>query len=298
LSIEEIVQLMPEIESFAEIGDYIDQPVRIYSSGMQVRLAFSVATAIRPDVLIIDEALSVGDTYFQHKSFDRIRQFRQLGTTLLIVSHDKAAIQSICDRAILINNGKLAMEGAPEDVMDYYNALLADHQAQVVKKEKAYNGRVQTVSGIGLAHILEVNLLDTDKSKTELVGVGEFVTLEVKVICDISIPKLILGYMIKDKLGNPIYGTNTELKSMPLINTEPDLKYIFRFNFNMNLGPGTYSISVALTSSETHLIDNYEWRDHALVFSVVNSHHEEFLGCAWLDPDVLIKVENESRKIN
>ena len=114
---QEITALMPEIEAFAEIGDYIDQPVRTYSSGMQMRLAFSVATAQRPDVLIVDEALSVGDAYFQHKSFERIREFRKLGTTLLIVSHDKAAIQSICDHAVLLNAGKLAMQGEPEAVM-------------------------------------------------------------------------------------------------------------------------------------------------------------------------------------
>jgi lipopolysaccharide transport system ATP-binding protein len=109
-SVEEIAQLMPEIEAFADIGDYIDQPVRVYSSGMQMRLAFSVATARRPDVLIVDEALSVGDAYFQHKSFDRIREFGKQGTTLLIVSHDKGAIQSICDRAILLNAGRVSLK--------------------------------------------------------------------------------------------------------------------------------------------------------------------------------------------
>jgi len=122
--VDEIAHLMPEIEAFAEIGDYIDQPVRVYSSGMQMRLAFSVATAHRPDVLIVDEALSVGDAYFQHKSFARIREFRERGTTLLLVSHDKGAIQAICDRAILLNSGRLVREGEPEEVMDYYNALL------------------------------------------------------------------------------------------------------------------------------------------------------------------------------
>ena len=152
-SVEEIARLMPEIEAFAEIGDYIDQPVRVYSSGMQMRLAFSVATAHRPDVLIVDEALSVGDAYFQHKSFDRIREFRKQGTTLLIVSHDKGAIQSICDRAILLNAGKLAMEGEPEAVMDYYNAMLADHQNQTVKQEVTVNGKIQTISGTGEATV-------------------------------------------------------------------------------------------------------------------------------------------------
>jgi len=98
LHADEIAACMPAIEAFAEIGDYIDQPVRMYSSGMQMRLAFSVATAVRPDILIVDEALSVGDAYFQHKSFSRIREFREQGTTLLIVSHDRSSIQSLCDR--------------------------------------------------------------------------------------------------------------------------------------------------------------------------------------------------------
>ncbi|HWW68744.1 MAG TPA: ABC transporter ATP-binding protein, partial [Duganella sp.] len=134
LTLEDIDALMPDIAAFADIGDYLDQPVRVYSSGMQMRLAFSVATARRPDVLIVDEALSVGDAYFQHKSFERIRAFRQLGTTLLIVSHDRAAMQAICDRAILLDRGRLAREGTPEAVMDYYNALLAERDGSTVEQ--------------------------------------------------------------------------------------------------------------------------------------------------------------------
>jgi lipopolysaccharide transport system ATP-binding protein len=133
LSVEEILKLMPDIEAFAEIGEYIDQPVRTYSSGMQMRLAFSVATARRPDILIVDEALSVGDSYFQHKSFERIREFRRGGTTLLIVSHDRTAIQTICDRAILLEGGLLVKEGLPVDVLDYYNALMAEKDHQTVR---------------------------------------------------------------------------------------------------------------------------------------------------------------------
>ena len=125
LSKHEIDSLMPEIEAFAEIGDYIDQPVRVYSSGMQMRLAFSVATAKKPDILIVDEALSVGDAYFQHKSFERIRQLGKQGTTLLIVSHDKGSIQGLCSRAVLLNEGRLVMQGAPDEIMDYYKAQFA-----------------------------------------------------------------------------------------------------------------------------------------------------------------------------
>ena len=124
ISTIEINACMPAIEQFAEIGDYIDRPVRTYSSGMQMRLAFSVATAVRPDILIVDEALSVGDAYFQHKSFNRIREFREQGTTLLIVSHDRSAIQSLCDRAILLESGRVAKDGPPEEVMDYYTMIL------------------------------------------------------------------------------------------------------------------------------------------------------------------------------
>jgi lipopolysaccharide transport system ATP-binding protein len=134
LTAAEITSLMPEIEAFAEIGDYIDMPVRVYSSGMQMRLAFSIATCKRPDILIVDEALSVGDSYFQHKSFNRIRSFGQQGTTLLIVSHDKSAIQAICSRAILLNGGAVAMQGDPETVMDFYNALIADVENSNVKQ--------------------------------------------------------------------------------------------------------------------------------------------------------------------
>jgi lipopolysaccharide transport system ATP-binding protein len=178
---QELSQLMPVIEAFAEIGDYIDQPVRVYSSGMQMRLAFSVATATRPDVLIVDEALSVGDIYFQHKSFERIREFGRQGTTLLIVSHDKQAIQSICTRAILLNQGRLAMQGEPEAVMDYYNALLAEHQNQQVKQQENNAGKVQTISGTGEVVIDSVQLLDAQGLPTEVVCVGQSVTLQVAV---------------------------------------------------------------------------------------------------------------------
>ncbi|MBK8538333.1 MAG: ABC transporter ATP-binding protein [Candidatus Competibacteraceae bacterium] len=112
-SVATLHQHFAEIEAFAEIGDYIDQPVRTYSSGMQVRLAFSVATAIRPDILIVDEALSVGDAYFQHKSFARIRQFRDQGTTLLFVSHSPGAVKTLCNRVILLDQGIMARDGAP-----------------------------------------------------------------------------------------------------------------------------------------------------------------------------------------
>jgi len=287
-SVEEIARLMPEIEAFAEIGDYIDLPVRVYSSGMQMRLAFSVATAHRPDVLIVDEALSVGDAYFQHKSFDRIREFRKLGTTLLIVSHDKGAIQSICDRAILLNAGKLAMEGEPEAVMDYYNAMLADHQNQTVKQEVTGEGKIQTISGTGEATLKEISLLDESGRSIEIVDVGQVVTLRVEVETKEFIERLVLGYGIKDRLGQVVYGTNTDLKKQVLENVSANSVIRFDIVFPVNLGPGNYSVQTALVSTDTHLVNNYEWRDLALVFNVINVNKPYFSGVAWIDPSIEI----------
>ncbi len=288
LTVDEISTLMPAIEVFADIAEYIDQPVRVYSSGMQMRLAFSVATARRPDILIVDEALSVGDAYFQHKSFERIRQFRKLGTTLLIVSHDRSAMQSICDRALLLDRGMLAKQGAPEEVMDYYNALIAERDGSRVEQMVTPAGRVMTRSGTGEARVTEIILENEHALPVEILNVGVTVTLRIRVSAHAAIPRLVLGYMIKDRLGQQMYGTNTHHMGQPLIDVSEGESIEYRFQFPLNLGPGSYSITTALTSSETHLADNYEWRDLAFVFSVLNMNRHEFVGSSWIEPRVEI----------
>jgi lipopolysaccharide transport system ATP-binding protein len=285
---EDVARLMPEIEAFAEIGDYIDQSVRVYSSGMQMRLAFSVATAIRPDILIVDEALSVGDAYFQHKSFARIREFRKQGTTLLIVSHDKQSIQSICDRAILLSGGHLTMEGEPEVVMDYYNAMLADQQNQEVRQEVRDDGKVQTISGTGEATIQDIALLDMTGQRLEVVDVGQVVTLQVDVKAHANLDRLVLGYGIKDRLGQVMYGTNTHLTEQPILAVKKGDSIRFTVVFEANLGPGTYSVQTALVSTDSHLVNNYEWRDLALVFNVININKSHFAGVSWMPSKINI----------
>lgn len=288
LTANEITTLMPEIEAFAEIGRYIDQPVRVYSSGMQVRLAFSIATAQRPDILIVDEALSVGDAYFQHKSFERIRQFRQAGTTLLIVSHDKTAIQSICDRAILLNAGRLAMQGTPEAVTDYYNALLAEQANYTVQQEADAAGRMMTVSGTGEARVADIALLNQQGSRVEMIDVGTPVQLEIRVQVNAPIPRLVMGYMIKDRLGQAVFGTNTHYLHQPVHDVRPGETLVYRVAFTANLGEGSYSVATALVSTENHLQNNYEWRDLALVFTVSNLSKPPFVGTSWLPLDLEI----------
>jgi lipopolysaccharide transport system ATP-binding protein len=281
-SVGDISRLMPEIEAFAEIGDYIDQPMRVYSSGMQMRLAFSVATAQRPDVLIVDEALSVGDAYFQHKSFDRIREFRKSGTTLLLVSHDKGSIQSICDRAILLNAGRVAMEGEPEIVMDYYNAMLADRENQNVKQLTLADGKVQTISGTGEVKIDKVELLNEKLIPVEVINIGDTLNIRIRYTPQEDIANLTVGFMIKDRLGQSVFGTNTYHLKHAIEFCSPHQSSQCVFTFPANIGVGSYSIAVALHSGETHIIKNYEWRDLAVVFNVVNLDKTFSVGVCWL----------------
>ncbi len=297
MQLEEINALMPQIESFAEIGEAIDHPVRTYSSGMQMRLAFSVATARRPDILIVDEALSVGDAYFQHKSFERIRSFRTAGTTLLIVSHDRSAIQSICDSAILLDGGRMAMHDRPEAVMDYYNALLAEREGQTVRQEMLSDGQVQTVSGTGEAGILRVRLLDQSERSIEAAEVGQSVVLAVDVEVRQDIERLVLGFMIKDRLGQPMYGINTHRQNQALENLRAGERISYRFAFVMGLGKGNYSVALSLSRLDSHLDRNYEWRDLGLVFHVINNRREDFVGCAWLNAQTTISRDTESSRV-
>jgi lipopolysaccharide transport system ATP-binding protein len=290
MSVAELTALMPEIEAFAEIGEYIDQPVRVYSSGMQMRLAFSVATARRPDVLIVDEALSVGDAYFQHKSFERIRAFRAEGTTLLIVSHDKGAIQSVCDRAILLDRGRVSKEGTPEEIMDLYNAMLAEREGVDVRQQTLDSGKVQTVSGTGEATVRAIALLKDDGTAAEVHGTGSAVTLRIEVDVHADVDELTLGFRIKDRLGQNIFGTNTFHQLTPLNGLRAGQRVCVDWRFALNLGPGSYSVATALHSSDNHLGRNYEWRDLALVFEVMNLRHPYFEGCAWLAPQITVDL--------
>lgn len=280
---EQVDEVIDDIESFAEIGEYFDQPVRVYSSGMQVRVAFAVATAWRPEVLIVDEALSVGDSYFQHKSFNRIREFQKQGSTLLIVSHDRGAIQALCSRAILIEKGTLIKDGNPEEIFDFYNALIAEKESNSIEIIKLDNGGTQTKSGTGEATIEKITLLNHKGSETDIISVGENVNLQLQVRIYKDIESLVLGIGIKDRLGQVMYGINTWHTNQTIKNVKAGDVYLFNINFLATLGVGSYSLQTALHDRDTHLNANYEWRDYALMFEVINSEKLFFVGNQWLN---------------
>lgn len=281
---------LPDIEAFAEIGDYFDQPMRTYSSGMEIRVAFAVATAWRPDILIVDEALSVGDTYFQHKSLARMRSFRDAGTALLIVSHDAGAIKSLCQRALLIDHGSLVKDGSPEELYDYYNAIIAESGDITVQVNALEDGRVQTVSGTGEARVMTLSLHDSAGDRLEHVRVGQDVELRFAVRVYEPIGSLVLGYGIKDRLGQVVFGINTHATGQVITDTEPGQCYTFSVKFRADLGVGSYSVQTALVDGDTHLSCNYEWKDMALMFNVVNTDKPQFQGTVWTAPRIEIEA--------
>lgn len=283
---EQISGAMQEIEDFAEIGEYFDQPVRTYSSGMQVRVAFSVATAFRPDLLIVDEALSVGDSYFQHKSFDRIRQFRQQGISIMLVTHSMADVRSLCDRVIMLEKGRVVKDGPPDEVVDFYNAMVAkrENEKLTVEQRREKNGWLMTRSGTGQAVVANLSLHDAGSGEELVVArVGQRLELRLDAHVRAELPRLVLGFMIRDKQGHVIWGTNTWHTEQIEEDVAAGTRVAYRLVFDCTLGPGSYSVSPALVSADTHLSDNFEWVDNLLVFDVINADKPVFIGSSWLD---------------
>jgi lipopolysaccharide transport system ATP-binding protein len=293
----EVVKRLPEIAAFAEIGKAMDEPLRTYSSGMQMRLAFSVATAVEPEILIVDEALSVGDAYFQHKCFRRIREFKRRGVTLLFVSHDPLAVKSLCDRAILIEGGRIALDASPDQVLDYYNALIALDEAQIAEHEAHVSSSTdRTRSGDGRLRIATVELV-RGGCTVEAMTTGETVTIRVRFDAMDAVADITAGFLIRDRVGNEIFGTNTKLLGTGISPVAPGETRVVDFQLPAcPLAPGSYNVSVALHSAERHLDDNYDWWDHALTFEVHSPELErDFSGVVRLQAGATVRAEDVSR---
>jgi lipopolysaccharide transport system ATP-binding protein len=286
LSSRRIVELIPEIESFAEIGEFFDQPFRIYSSGMQARLAFSLITAERPDVLIVDEVLSVGDAYFQHKSFERIRSFKEQGAAIILVTHSLGDVVALCDRAILLDKGTIVRDGLPDEIVDLYNArIAAKENAQLtVEQRRTTEGWSYTRSGNFQVTVQSLELLDAGTGNpVKTATVGQELILKLTAHAQTAISPLIFGLMLRDRTGHLIWGTNTWHTRQAIHDVKADETIVCELAFKCALGQGSYSFSPALTSSETHLDVNYEWVDNALVFEVLNADGPFFIGTNALD---------------
>ncbi|MFP6663163.1 MAG: ABC transporter ATP-binding protein [Deltaproteobacteria bacterium] len=276
---ETIDRVLPWIEEFSELGGHLDHPVRTYSTGMQVRLAFSSAVAVRPDVLIVDEALSVGDAFFQHRSMGRIREMRDAGTTILFVTHDPSAVKSICDRVLLLDRGRVIHDGTPSAVYDFYNALIAEKEsASEIKQLTEADGGVSTRAGSGEATIEGVDIFNAAGEPAKLFTVGQSGRVDIRFRLSEGLEFPTIGFAIRDRLGNDVFGSNTHHLGVAKPLVEAGHTYTASFELEWLLGPGSYSVSVALHSGAAHLDESYDWWDRALVFQVVAGDEPPFTG--------------------
>ncbi|MEA3638315.1 MAG: ABC transporter ATP-binding protein [Lamprobacter sp.] len=272
--------LLPAIEAFAEIGEHFTQPMRTYSSGMQMRVAFAVASAQAPDLLVVDEALAVGDAYFQYKCFQRMRQLREGGTAILFVSHDSGSVLSLCDRALLLDAGRLISQGDPRSVLDHYNSLLAGQETQ-----RADHQASQGVSryGNGRARLDSVTI-GTEAGPQDTFLVNQPCCIRVNVQAHECLPELTIGFSIRDRFGQVIHGTNTHHLRFPLRELPAGTQHRVQFNIaRLALGPGDYHISVALHTGVEHSTENFDWWDAAATFTVIALSEHTFGGIVALD---------------
>lgn len=254
---EEIDARLDDILSFADIGDYIHQPVKMYSSGMFVRLAFAVAINIDPEILIVDEALSVGDVFFQAKCYHKFEEFKRQGKTILFVSHDLSSISKYCDRVILLNQGVMAGEGGPKEMVDMYKQLLV-HQNPVrqpvgkeEKKEDWQEGFLRNPNkleyGEKQAEILDFVVMDSRGKVTNTIEKGTTFQIKMKVQFHENIQEPIMAYTFKNIQGTEITGTNTMYEKVSIEHPEAGRSCVVSFEQKMNLQGGEYLLSFGCT---------------------------------------------------
>ena len=282
LSRRETERLFPDIERFAEIGPFMHQPVKTYSSGMFVRLAFAVASNVEPDILIIDEALAVGDAVFQHRCLRRIKEIQERGSTVLFVSHDAAAVRALCSRAILLGAGRVLEDGPPSEVLNHYQKIVMEREQAYEEATKSdepegsdagegdaggqplrYNYR----HGDGTAEIVGAELLDASRRHAGVVESGSALTLRVRARFQRDADDAVIGFLINDSRGVHAYGTNTKEQQIDFGQLRRGETVEVSFAFDCWLGLDQFSVSLAVHSRGGV---SYDWLDGALFFSVTS----------------------------
>jgi lipopolysaccharide transport system ATP-binding protein len=271
-----------EIIDFAELRDHQDKIFKELSTGMQMRLSFSVATIKRPDFLIVDEALSVGDISFQFKSFEKIKEFKKLGTTLVIISHDETAIKTLCDKALLLDLGKIIYFGSPNMAFENYNKYILPKKNRRILNDS--NNQINhNKSGTLAAQTDKFLMVDSTNEPISIIETGS----EVKLIFDIkvntSIEKLVCGFSIRSTKGLFLFGTNSALQEQYIINPEVGKIYRYEFDLKLSLAPGDYLIQSALHPDITHLNECFEWNSSLSTFKIINTQKFWFEGMMNLD---------------
>jgi ABC-type polysaccharide/polyol phosphate transport system ATPase subunit len=279
LSRRETDALFPAIERFAEIGPFLYQPVKTYSSGMYVRLAFAIAASVDPDILIIDEALAVGDAVFQHRCLRRINELHERGATVLFVSHDGAAVRALCSRAILLRAGSIIADGKPADVLNLYQKIIMEreqaYEAESGMSSEASSGNDESLPpvsrayrhGDGSAEITGAEVTDASHARVEIVDSGEPLTLRMMARFHHDVDEPVIGFLIRNSHGIHAYGTNTREQQIKFGAVRSGEVLDVSFTFDCWLGVDQYTISLAVHSREGQA---YDWLDAALFLKVTS----------------------------
>ena len=283
LASEAVAERVPEIEAFAEIADVLDRPVRTYSTGMRMRLAFSLATTFRPQILVIDEALAVGDAYFQQKCVRRIEEFREQGTTLLLVSHDQAAIKRLCDRVLLLDEGILVRDGDPQRVLEYYTGVIAKTTpGYTIRQGDALRSQRGTTRHGGAEAVIDSLEISHAGRVATAFPVGAEIRVRVSGHASRDLDDFTVGILFRDRLGNEIFGTNTHHLGLAVAPIPKGRRFSAVFTLPLNLGVGIYSVTASLHAGSAHVHGNYDWWDGVQSIQVLPGREAPFSGCCYV----------------
>lgn len=277
---EEIDAKLQDILDFADIGEFVYQPVKTYSSGMFIRLAFAVAINIEPEILIVDEALAVGDVFFQAKCYRKFDEFKKMGKTILFVSHDLSSISKYCDRVVLLNKGVKLGEGKPKEMIDIYKQVLVgqyEENKEASKKESEGKEAVNVSDnpelleyGSKKAEITECFITDDKGRKTTAIIKGSAFTIHMKVKFAERVQAPIFAFTIKNAKGTEITGTNSMFEKAFMEAVDKDVCKEITFTQTMNLQGGDYLLSLGLTGYEGSDFTVYHRLYDAVNISVIS----------------------------
>ena len=262
----EIERAMPSIEAFAEIGDFIARPVKEYSSGMYVRLAFATAIHVDPEILIVDEALAVGDAVFANRCVRKFEELRERKITVLFVSHDLGLVKQLSNRAILLLNGRIEAQGSPTDVINRYIGLVLEKQQSSHEKQQRFGASYR--HGDGVSEILGVQLLNAEAQPVSTVCGGQPVTVRVLSRFRQAASDPMVGILIRTRIGMDVYGTNTRIEKKHLGAYLPGDQLEVDFHFDCWLTPQQYTLTVATQSPDG---SSHDWLDDVIPFDVVDA---------------------------
>ncbi len=259
---------LPLIEAFAEIGDFIDRPVKEYSSGMYVRLAFSTAIHVDPDILIVDEALAVGDAVFANRCIRKFEELREKKTTVLFVSHDLGLVKQLSNRAIFLLNGRIEAQGEPKHVIDKYIGIVLERQKAYQQSDRRAHPTATNRHGDGSSEILDVTLIDETGRACGAVTSGERVTIRIRAAFRQRHVEPMIGILIRNRIGMEIYGTNTGIEQIDLGSFEPGEGLDIDFQFDCWLTPQHYTVTVATQYPDG---SSRDWLDDVISFEVLSA---------------------------